>query len=335
MKKYLIILLSTSLFFVSCRESIHKVSRPQIGTFINLTIITDPAAASQTAAAVFKEIGRIEALMSPYKKKSDVYKINRFAASKAVAITPETFSLLEQARNISLETGGSFDISFAGISHLWNYKKTPFSPPSKKDIERLLPLVNYANIELNRETYSVAFKTKKMKIGLGGVAKGYAIKRGIEAMRKKGITSGIVDAGGDLQVLGSKAGQPWSTGLIHPRNKTLLLIIKLEHMDTIATSGDYERFAMFNNQRYHHIIDPKTGCPTRTFASVSVISKDPVISDSYATGIFVMGPEKAKPFLRAHKKISVILIDLDLNVYISKELKERITLLEEIQVTWI
>jgi thiamine biosynthesis lipoprotein len=122
---------------------------------------------------------------------------------------------------------------------------------------------------------------------------------------------------------------------MHPRKRDLLLSIKLDDMDAIATSGDYERMTEHKNRKYHHIIDPRTGEPTETFASVSVVSKDPVLSDSYATAIFVMGLEKTREFLKREKGIGVVLIDMDMRVFISRGLKGKIEFFHEVGVEWL
>lgn len=339
MNRYRLIALSAIIILFSCKDSIYKVSRPLLGTIIHLTIIADEKEAPGGFSAVFNEIERIENLMSPYRESSGISRINRLAWKKPIEADREIFSLIEKSILISEDTDGCFDISFASISHLWNFKIDNFIPPSAKEVKRYLHLVNYKNIRLYQHLHNhkpgIKFVKKGMKIGLGGIAKGYVIKRGVGVLRERGVKAGIVEAGGDLQVFGTKFGKKWKTGLRHPGMKSLLLVIELEDMDSIATSGDYERFKLYNKKRYHHIIDPRTGRPTETFCSVSVVSKDPVTSDSYATAIFVMGIDRALEFLAKHKHIAVILVDLNFNIFISNELKNKIELLKDIKVTWI
>jgi len=334
MKKIFFLILIPVFIFTSCKDSVYRVGRPVLGTVVNITVISSKGKAAEASEDVFNEFKRIETEMSPFKKSSDVYRINNSVPKSRLSISNETFSLIEQSVNISDDTYGCFDITFESIAHLWNYKNKKFIPPSRNRVRKILSLVNYRNINLFPDEKALSLAKKGMKISLGGIAKGYAIKRGISILKEKGIKSGIVDAGGDLQVIGEKFGEKWKTGLMHPRKKSLLLSIDMEDMDTIATSGDYERFVMYRGKRYHHIIDPHTGSPTHTFSSVSVISKDPVISDSYATAIFVMGYERAVKFIDEHPEIKIILIDLKNKVFVSKSLKDRITLLEDVTVKW-
>jgi thiamine biosynthesis lipoprotein len=319
----------------SCQGSINRISKPLMGTIVNVTFIGDAETAPRTAQAVFDEIERIESLMSPYRPESDVYRLNRDGGAGPVAVSAETYDLIRKSADVSVETGGCFDITFAAMANLWDYKNKNFVPPSRTAVAALLPLVCSKNIIFNPDKKSVAFARPGMKMGLGAIAKGYALSRGIEVLKREGISDAIVEAGGDLQVMGTKHGKPWITGLRHPRRNVILLTIDLADMDAVATSGDYERFVLRNGVRYHHIIDPRTGYPANTFSSVSVFSKSAVLSDAYATAIFVMGLDGAREFLKRHGEIDVILADRNVNLFISRRLKERVTLLEKVKVEWL
>jgi thiamine biosynthesis lipoprotein len=328
------------LFFIcilglsSCQGSIVNVSKFQLGTLINLTFIDDEGRAPRTAEAVFDEIERIENLMSPYRRSSDVYRLNHEVAGP-VRVSKETFDLVKKSIHVSVETGGCFDITFASIAGLWDYKSKDFVPPDRSTVARMLPLVGYRNIILYPKIRAIAFARPGVKIGLGGIAKGYAVQRGIETFRKRGVRSAIVEAGGDLQVIGTKFGKRWNIGLKDPRKNSIMLSLGLDDGEAVATSGDYERFATYRGVRYPHIIDPRTGYPTDKFASVSVISQSATLSDAYATSIFVMGLDRAREFLARHAEIAVILVDPKQNVYISSGLRDRITFLEHVKVTWL
>jgi thiamine biosynthesis lipoprotein len=323
------------LLLAACSDEVFRVSRPQMGTIITITAICDRTTASRATERAFDEIARIENLMSPYRPGSDVYRINN--AAGPVALNPETFNLIGLSLEISARTHGAFDCSFAALAPLWDYKKKDFVPPSKKDIDRLLGLVHYKNIILNGDDRTITLR-HGMKLGLGGIAKGYAVKRAVEILKSEGVRAGIVEEGGDLQVFGAKPGGPWLTGLRHPRKNLLLLSIELEDGDSIATSGDYERFVEHRGTRYHHILDPRTGHPARGMASVSVLSGDPVASDAYATAFFVMGAAATINFLKTNPEsgLKVILIDSGMGMFISAGLKERIQFLEQPHsVAWI
>ncbi len=330
-----ITLLIPVLILAACQKPVNQVTRPLMGTSVNLTMVCDTDRAGTAAGAAFGEIERIEKLMSPVRPESDVYRLNHEGAVGPVTVGPETYDLIKKSVDISMETGGCFDITFAALEGLWNYKDKNFLPPSPAAVAALLPLVGSRNIILNPDRNSVSFARPGMKIGMGAIAKGYAVLKGLETLRKKGVKAGIVDAGGDLQVFGKKSFGPWVTGLRHPRKDAILLTVDLEDMDAIATSGDYERFVMRGGVRYHHIIDPRTGHPAKGLTSVSVISKNAVLSDACATAIFVMGLEQAREFLMRHGELNVILIDHKLNLYVSRRISDRIKLLEEMKLEWL
>lgn len=336
-KKIIIHSILTLLFFSECKkQSIFNSHKPLIGTIINLSLIAPNEEIAQRAAnEVFNKIIHIENIMSPYKSQSDIFRINNEAWEKPVIISSETFSLIQTSLEISSITDGNFDITFESISHLWNFSKNPFIPPQNREVLRNLPLVNYKWIQPDKKHSSIKIQKKGVKIGLGAIAKGYSIKKGIECLKSIGIRDAILEAGGDLQVIGKKFNKPWHIGLKHPRKNNIILTINLNNMDSIATSGDYERCAFHNNIRYHHIIDPKTGYPSKGFASVSVLSKNPVYADSLATALFVMNNSEVKNFIKKKKDIFIILIDAEMKVLASKELKQRIKPIDSIEIEWL
>lgn len=340
MKKHILTILSPLLVpllltATTGAANLHTYTRPMLGTMVNLTIITpSEETASSAARAAFGEIERIENLMSPRLAESDVSKINARAAEGPVRVSADTFAVITLAQEVSHLTGGAFDASFASLGKLWDFSREPFSPPEKREVLRLLPLVSYKNVRLEKRSRTVRFARKGMRIGLGGVAKGYAVGKAIEALKKHGVKDAIVEAGGDLKVIGMKFGNPWRVGLMHPREKSIIITLALRSGESIVTSGDYERFAMHKGTRYHHIIDPSTGFPARGLSSVSIIAKDPARADVYATALFVMGKERAIELLAKRKDLKAILIDSGMRVYASRDLKERIALSEKSEIEW-
>jgi thiamine biosynthesis lipoprotein len=321
-----------TVFSLSCNEKIHRVSRPLLGTIVNLTMIGDSTAAARASSAAFKEIERIENMMSPYRKGSDIQKI-RYSNGDLIEINDETWMLVDKSIRFSRETNGAFDISFASLSSLWNFKSENFRPPVKREVQGRLRLVDFKKIILRNE-YRIMVP-RGMRIGLGGIAKGYAIARASYILKKYGIKNAIVEEGGDLQVLGNKFGKPWKTGIMHPRDKTLIAVLKMHDGESIATSGDYERFKKFKGKRYHHILDPRTGYPAESFISVSVLSKDPVMSDAYATAFSVMKLKELKRFLKKHSDLGVILVDKKMKIYITENIKKRLETAPKLKIEWI
>ncbi len=318
----------------SCGAREYTVSRPLLGTIVTLKAVARPVAARSAFEAAFSEIARIESVMSPYRRGADIFRINEAAAGAAVSVSRETLSLINRSLEVSRQTGGAFDISFAGLAGLWNFKAANFRPPAQEEISRRINLVNYRNIRIDSERQTVQLARRGMRIGLGGIAKGYAVKRAAEVMRISGIESGLVEEGGDVQVIGSRGGQPWRAGLIHPREKRILLAIDLFDGECAVTSGDYERSAFWKGRRYHHIINPATGFPAEGLASVTLVGRDPVESDALATAVFVMGPARARKFLAGRSDVAGILVDGGMNVYAQNSLRGRISPSEGIKIIW-
>ncbi len=326
----------TLAMFAGCRAQItHYTSRMYLGTIVNITIVADSHEhAARAAEAAFAEIGRIEALMSPRSTSGDVYRINQYASRKSVAVSDETFELLLRAKEVWGKSSGAFDITFASIASFWNLTDSTFKPPTASLLKQHLGKVDSAKMILNRKKKTVKFSLPGMKIGLGGIAKGYAIMRAIEVLRAQGIQHAIVEAGGDLMVIGDNNGRPWRVGLRNPRKDDILAVLSLRSGETVATSGDYERLAMYQGRRYHHILDPKTGFPANRCISVSVLCDDPVKADAYATAFFVMGKEQAFP-LANKENVQAIVIEPYMNIYVSESLKEKIHIFGKQEVVWM
>jgi thiamine biosynthesis lipoprotein len=324
------------LLLVACKEThTYRVGRPLIGTLINLTIVTDSEAhGAKAAEAVFAEIARIESLFSPFKKESDVCRLNASGGDREVPVSGEMLDLLEQSVEISEATAGAFDVTFATLSGLWKVGSDPFVPPSGVRVQKMLQYMGADKIVLSRQKKSAHFRNRNTKIGLGGIAKGYAILRAIEVLRSHGITDAIVDAGGDVQVIGRRDGSPWCVGLLHPRTRNIIAALALQPGQSVATSGDYERFSMYRGRRYHHILDPRTGFPAEGMTSVSVICSDPVAADAFATAFFVMGKERARKILSRREDLRAILIDKNMKISASKELKGQVTWEGGLHIEW-
>ena len=297
-----------------------------MGTLFDITLTCSDAAAARVYKAVSDEVRRIESLMSPYNDGSDVYILN--SSGTPVKISDETYSILERSVKVSEESGGAFDITFVPLGELWDYKNKNFVPPSESAIKKFLPLVNYRNI-LFHGNGTVSFSRSGMKIGLGAIAKGYAVERAVKIMKEMNVVSGMADAGGNLKMLGA----PRSVGVRHPREDSVICSVVMNGGESVSTSGDYERYVLYRGRRYHHILDPATGSPAEGFVSVSVICSDATAGDAYSTAVFVMGMERANVFLKKHPELAAILIDRSLTIYASASLKGRLAAHSE--VVWL
>jgi len=326
---------SAVFLFLSCGTEITNISRPLLGTFVTITIDAEPAASASASSAAFDEITRIEKVFSIYDPRSGMSVINSKAQYRPVIADDEIFSLIKLSADISKKTSGAFDMTFASMGKLWNFSTEKFIPPAPDAVKKILPAFNYRNVLFDDSKKTVRFLNSGTKIGLGGIAKGYAVKRAVDILRKEGVTNGIVACAGDIQVIGSKRGSPWVVGVRHPREKDIIASLKLYDNESISTSGDYERYKYYNGKRFHHIINPATGYPSESgIISATVLCNDPVLADAYATAVFVMGVKSAQEFLKKERDISVVLITDELKIYVSEKLRGRIDFRDNLAILY-
>ena len=296
-----------------------------MGTVIEITLINDDEEATRKAALrAFQEIKRIEQLMSPWIESSDVVRINRSAGKEWVKVSPETFEVIKKAHEISEISDGGFDISIGPLTHLWKTARERKVPPSSEEVGKNLNLINFRDVLFNPEG-KIFLKKRGMAIDLGGIAKGYAVDSAFEILRNIGYKNLIVNAGGDLRVGGSKFDQSWSIGIQDPR-ESQKIIARVYVTDTaVATSGDYEKFFIYQDKRYHHIFSPRNGFPTEECQSVSIIYKEGMTADALATAVFVMGPEKGYSLCQKLKGVECLIVDKEGKIIFSPGLKSFIS----------
>lgn len=324
----------TTASFSGCSGNISKVSRPLLGTVVTITISDNPEKTAGDFDAAFKEIEAVQKSFSLYNSESEISHINRSATDHPVKVNDEIFTVIKRALEVSYRTDGAFDITFASAGKLWDFSQENFSPPDDAVIKKMLPLISYRNVRLDNGN-TVKFLKNGTKIGLGGIAKGYATGRAISVLRKRNVKGAIVACAGDIQVIGDNNGQPWRTGIQDPRGDAVIGAIDMMNGEAVSTSGDYERFKIVNGRKYHHIIDPATGYPADSgLISVSVFSSDPVLSDVYSTAFFVSGLEKTRHILAAMDDLSAVLVTADMNVYVSMKLKGRIVFRNDLKIIY-
>ncbi len=266
-----------------------------------------PQQAKQCSQRVFDEMHRIDNLMSPYIEQSELARINRDASEQSVKIGKELFNLIKRSIEFSELSNGAFDITFASVGHLYDYRMKQH--PTEQQIKQQLNAINYKNIKLNEAETSISFSHKNTRIDLGGIAKGYAVDNAIQILKTCGIKNALVSAGGDSRILGDKNGRPWVMGVRHPRDKNKVVVSIPLSDSAISTSGDYERYFIENGTRYHHIITPTTGQSVKQTWSVSVMANEAITSDALSTTLFVLGTEKALQLINSLDGIEAVIIN--------------------------
>lgn len=272
--------------------------------------------------AAVHEIQRIEKLLTTYSEESETALINRHAGIKPVEVSEETFSIIERSIRISKVTQGAFDITYGSVDkRLWNFDTNLHSLPDKDTAKKMTGLINYRNIILDKVNSTVMLKEQGMRIGFGGIGKGYAAERAKLIMKGMGIKSGIVNAAGDMTTWGFQPnGKPWTIGIADPNSKHKIF----SYMDitdmAVATSGNYEKYILINGQKYSHTINPKTGLPITGIKSVTIISKNAEIADAMATPLMIMGIVPGLNMINQMNGIEAILVDDNDKVYASSNI---------------
>jgi thiamine biosynthesis lipoprotein len=273
---------------------------------------------------------KITAEANRHNKDSTVTKINQQAGIKAVKVNHEILTIIKNAKKYGKLTEGKFDITIAPVIELWGFGTEKKSVPDLKRIEENLKLVDYQNIIINEEKSTVMLAKQGMKIDLGGIAKGYIVDRAAEDLKKAGINSALINVGGNIRTIGVKAdGQKWRLGIRNPRDKeedpddNYLDVIKVEDAN-VVTSGDYERYFKEEGQRYHHILDPDTGYPSRDLASVTIVSDSSFKADILSTALFILGFKKAKSYIQKNKDLEGMIITTELKKWKSSGFEDLI-----------
>jgi thiamine biosynthesis lipoprotein len=316
-----VVMLALLAAAMPCAAEWHERTEAIMGTRIAVELWHEDAAQAEAAIdAVMQEMRRIDALMSHYKPESQLSQINARAAKEPVIVDRELFDLLQESVRFSKITEGAFDITYASVGYLYDYRKQ--IRPTEEQIKAALPGVNWRNMLLDEKQHSVRFEREGMRIDLGGIAKGYAVDRGIAILQKRGIEHAVVTAGGDTRIIGDHRGRPWLIGIRHPDDESKL-VTRIPLVDTaMSTSGDYERFFDENGVRYHHIIDPRTGHSASRVRSATILGPTAMETDGLSKTAFVLGPEKALEIINRMPEFDAIFVTPDGRVLYSQGLQD-------------
>jgi thiamine biosynthesis lipoprotein len=297
----------------------HEREAAIMGTRIAVELWHEDAARAEVAIdAVMAEMHRIDDLMSVYKPDSQVSQINRDAATAPVKVDAELAGLIARALEFSELSGGAFDITYASVGYLYDYRE--HRHPSEAQIQAALPAISWRHVVVDREASTVRFLVTGVRIDLGGIAKGYAVDTSIRILRALGIMNATVTAGGDSRILGDRRGRPWIVGIRHPDDPDRVIArIPLEDA-AISTSGDYERYFDEGGVRYHHIIDPHTGKSPVGVRSVTVIGPNATLTEGLTKSVFVMGSERGLALIDAQEDADAVVVQSDGLVSYSKGL---------------
>ncbi|HEY8688308.1 MAG TPA: FAD:protein FMN transferase [Chitinophagaceae bacterium] len=302
-------------------STLHKKVLRLMGNRFEISVDADNANKCIDAAVL--EIQRIEKLLTTFKDDSDTNRINAQAGISAVKVEREVVDLIMRSLKISHITQGSFDITYGSVDKsLWNFDKDMKQLPDAATAKTSVRLINYKNVIVDEKASTVFLKEKGMRIGFGGIGKGYAAEKAKIILQQMGIKSGIVNAAGDLSAWGFQPnGEPWTIGIADPdATHHPFSSLNITNM-AVATSGNYEKYVVIDGKKYSHTIDPKTGLPVSGIKSVTIIAPNAELADALATPVMVMGINAGLHLINQLPHISCIIIDDDNKLYTSTNIK--------------
>jgi thiamine biosynthesis lipoprotein len=307
-------------------QQVFKRSCKLMGNRFELSVVAvDEAWANERIDAGIEEIRRIEKLLTTFSDDSETNRVNQNAGIMPVQVSRETFELIRRSIRISDLTQGAFDITYGSVDKkLWNFDQSMTALPDKATAKQMVRLINYRNVVLDDENCTVFLREKGMRIGFGGIGKGYAAERAKDIMRLAGATSGVVNASGDLNAWGLQPnGKKWTIGIANPDSKhEIFSYINITDM-AVATSGNYEKFIMIDGKRYSHTINPLTGLPVTGIKSVTIITTNAELADAMATPVMIMGIQTGLHMINQMKHVEAIIIDDNNKLYTSKNINIR------------
>ena len=297
-----------------------------MGNRFELTVVADDEKfANDCIEAGIGEIKRIEKLLTTFADDSETNLVNRNAGIKPVAVSRETFNLVQRSIKISEVTQGAFDITYGSIDkRLWNFDVNMTSLPDRDTAKQMVRLINYKNVVLDEQECTIFLREEGMRMGFGGIGKGYAADRAKMVMKQMGVESGVVNASGDLSAWGLQPdGRPWTVGIVNPDAKhEIFSYMEISDL-AVATSGNYEKFVMIGGKKYSHTINPRTGLPVTGIKSVTIITTHAEIADAMATPVMIMGISTGLDLVNQMNGIEAIIIDDDNKLYTSKNINIR------------
>jgi len=304
-------------------KEIYKRALRLMGNRFELSVVShDASLAEAQISSGIEEISRIEKLLTTFSEDSQTNEVNRNAGIKPVVVDTEVFNLVERSIKISNLTQGAFDITYGSIDKsLWNFDVNMKQLPDAETARKSVQLINYRNVIMNVDDCTIFLKEKGMRIGFGGIGKGYAAERAKMVMKQQGVASGVVNASGDLTAWGVQPnGEKWTVGIVNPdASHEIFSYINVSDM-AVATSGNYEKYIIIDGKKYSHTINPRTGLPVTGIKSVTIITANAEVADAMTTPVMIMGIRTGLDMINQLKNIEAIIIDDHNKIYTSNNI---------------
>ena len=305
------------------RFHVEKETRFMMDTYVTIYAVGPKAITSKAIGLALDRMQEIDTKFNHLNPKSPIYAFN----NSGVPITdPEILNLVQVALEFSKKSDGAFDITVAPLVELWGFYGKTYYVPGEQEIKDCLAKVGYQHLILNNG--KLEKDVSGTKIDLGGIAKGYALTEAVKILKAQGVTSALIDAGGDVYALGKKGKKMWKVGIKDPRQEGILGYVEVEDLSVLG-SGDYERFFIQDGRRYHHIFNPETGYPTEGVASVTLIYPDPIVAQPWTKIPFVWGAKKGLEMLEKIPGMEAIIVTTSGEIIYSSGLKHLLKVVSE------
>ena len=293
-----------------------------MGTRFEITLVSTQEVANQYLNAAQGEIERIERLISSWDANSQTAEINRQSGIKPVKVAKELYDLIARSIEISKITQGAFDISYAALDPVWFFDGRMKAVPSESQRLKSVQNIGFKDLVLNAKEQTVYLPKKGMKIGFGAIGKGFAADATKKLMKSLGVSSGIINASGDLTSWGKKPdGTDWQVGISNPENPAKVFSWFPVRDAAVATSGNYEKYVTLEGKQYSHIMDPRTGMPVSGIKSVTVFAPNAELADAFATAVFIMGIDTGIDTISQLPGMSCIIVDAENNIHHSPNIQ--------------
>lgn len=327
MKISLTFIIALAFELIGFGQEVYSKTVKLMGSRFDISVVAnDSIDGNAYINSAIDEIVRIENLISSWDPNSQTSQINRSAGTAPVKVDLELFQLIERSLKLSRLTDGAFDISYASMDRIWKFDGSMTEMPSKESIEKSVEKVGFENIILDKDKQTVFLKLEGMKIGFGGIGKGYAADKAKTLLVENGVTAGIINASGDLNTWGTQPnGNDWMVAIVNPLNKEKVFSWMPVKNSAVVTSGNYEKYIEFDGTLYTHIIDPRTGYPAAGILSVTIFTTTAELADALATSVFVMGVETGMDFINQLNGVECIIVDADNKVLTSKNIELQTT----------
>ena len=312
----LILVLSGIRLYNRYRFHLEEQTRFMMNTYVTIYAVGPEKVTTPAISSALDRMQEIDNKFNSQNPESPSYAFNH----QGIPISdPEIVAMVRLALQIAKDTGGAFDITIAPLIELWGFYGDSPRLPEKDAIKGCLSRVGYQHLAINDGTLQK--NQAEVRIDLGGIAKGYSVLQAVEVLKREGVSSALINAGGDVYALGKKGRGMWKVGLRSPRGDDILGYLEAEDL-AVMGSGDYERFFVEDGKRYHHIFDPKTGYPAQGLSATTLIHPDPMVADAWNTAIFVLGPEDGLKWVEKISAMETVMVTTTGDIIYSNGLKD-------------